>query len=268
VHSRQTTEMSFSRRSGHRPPPPQRVVRDQAPDRLRLTLLEILVNNNSAVEAYRQVSRTLGQLPDPQIWGDSYARPRLEEMIRDAHWYEVFDLLEEAADGRDVDAVNECLEACGLAYEMGNDSQIADWEPEARELQLQGVENDALTVLSGRFEPVRLQYERALTALTGRPSDPEVAVAEALNALEAVVTIVTGKTQLAAGLDALYAGSPPWTKALSSSLKSLHGYASQLPGARHGRHKHSDVEMEEARCVVRCAGAAIVMITSQRRARP
>jgi hypothetical protein len=119
------------------------------------------------------------------------------------------------------------------------------------------VVDDALSVadLDGRFRTVIGQYQKAVTALEGRPPDLEKAVAEAVNAVEGAVTVITGEKTLSKGLRQLMPSRS--RRALLDTINQLHNYASAVPGARHGAHAPSGLSDPEARYVVRAAGSAL-----------
>ena len=48
-------------------------------------------------------------------------------------------------------------------------------------------------------------------------------------------------------------------------MKTLYGYSSTVPGARHGEHETVDIQFPEAAFVVRSAGAAIAMLIAEHR---
>jgi len=181
-------------------------------------------------------------------------------------WYEVFDLLEAHAGSVGAQRVNDSFVRTGLAYEM-IDNRISLYDPESDELGIGGDEDFATKVLVEEFAPVAAQYGRALTALRGRPSDPEKAIGEALGAVEAVVRILGGKPEFSANVDKLVGQGQPWKGALAASIKSLYGYASQVPGARHGRYEEPVVAIEEATMVVRMCGATIAYLAGMDRVR-
>jgi hypothetical protein len=89
--------------------------------------------------------------------------------------------------------------------------------------------------------------------------DLEKAVSESVGALEGVARIITGQKDFGKAVDAALSGREG-AGALGASLKALYGYASQLPGARHGRHSEPDVTIADARVVVRMAGSAIAYL--------
>ena len=47
---------------------------------------------------------------------------------------------------------------------------------------------------------------------------------------------------------------------MAQSLKSLYGWASQVPGARHGRHSEPDLTFADARYAVRMSVVAIAYL--------
>jgi hypothetical protein len=239
---------------------------------LRAFLRSALLKDLGLVGAYEALCDQAGLVPDGGVlsWGANDARPEVSRLVENLDWPDVYEVLENLAHGlarpeRWASEVNDVLARCGLAYEMDEDGNIVLWDPEGEELGVAGDEQEALGVLDGSLRPARRQYERALDALHRRPSEPETAVSEAFGALEAMVHIVTGEKDFGPAIDSVFPGSEGWTKALAKSLKSLHGYASQLPGARHGRHKDPAAEIQEALYTVRACGAAIAYIAYLRR---
>jgi hypothetical protein len=261
---------SFASRHGYQRDLPDRDVVEEAPQRLRSLLHESLLREFGAVGAYRKLCKQAGIVPERSVlsWGAKDALPEVAGMVDYLDWIDVFELLEELARTRDLDPeeVNEAFIRCGLAYEMKEEGEIHLWDPEGAELGVAGDEYEPLEVLDREFKPARKQYQRALKAIHGRPSDPEKAISEAFGALEAVGRIATGERTFARAVDALFNEGEDWTKALVKSINALHGYASQLPGARHGRHRDAALDLEEALYVVRACGAAIAYIAYRHRA--
>jgi hypothetical protein len=258
---------TFRERHGYKVGSPARDLLEDAPPRLRAFLRESLIEDLGMVGAYEALCNQADIVPDGSVlsWGANDARPEVSRLVEYLEWPDVFQMLEDLAGGRSrperwAPDVNEVLARCGLAYEMNEDGEIDLWDPEGEELGTAGDEQEALGVLEGAFMPAQRQYRRALDALHGRPSDPEKAISEAFGALEAVTHIATGEKNFGPAIDSIFSGAEGWTKALAQSLKNLHGYASQLPGARHGRHKDPAAEIQEALYAVRACGAAIAYI--------
>lgn len=253
---------SFSRRHGYRRPLPERDVVEDAPEPVRALLRRMMLDEWGALAAYRQMCEVLGEVPDADVWSDQGAASYVDHKLGRLEWFEVFDLLEEVSSGVDDDDVNAVFARAGLAYQMV-DGQIQLLDPEGDALEISGTEHDALSHLKAEYSAVRTQYQRALDALHGRPPDLERAVAEAVNALEAVARVSSGKKDFGKAIDASLDGRPH-AGALAATLKALYGWASQLPGARHGRHEEPDITYEDAFLAVRLAGAAIAyLITSE-----
>ena len=87
-----------------------------------------------------------------------------------------------------------------------------------------------------------------------------------MNALEAVLKVITGRSDASLGAVATELTrdpKAPWRNSLGASLKSLYGYSSQVPGARHGQYIDAEVTPAEAALVVRMCGAAIVYFIDQ-----
>lgn len=240
----------------------------EAPPRLRALLRETVTEEFGLVTAYQELCDLAGQTAD-DIWSPDWAAPRVREITDNMSWELVFLALEKYAPrpSRGLDAfeskVNEVLAREGLAYEMVH-GEFVPFDPECRDLGL-ATENP---VEGEEFLPVRRQYQRALDALHARPTDHLAAIRESLNALEAVgrILIEKPKASLGEAMDKLL-GDAPHRKALAATMKSLYGYASTVPGARHGEHETVEIGYAEAAFVVRASGAAIAMLLGEHRER-
>jgi hypothetical protein len=86
----------------------------------------------------------------------------------------------------------------------------------------------------------------------------ELAVAQAVNALESVVLVVSGKKSIDEGLKAVL---PAGERApLRQAINQLHNYGSAMPQVRHGSRKLSILSAAEARAACRAVAVWIVML--------
>lgn len=251
--------MKFSERNQIKQKYPARDTYEEAPERVR-GLLDRLVHEGDVYGAYVRLCEVMGRMPDSNIWGASYASPEVRWMIERLEWWQVFDMLEEVAEGNSHldQVVNEAFALSGLAYEMV-DGSIYTLDEAGDLLEITGEESATVQRLAGKYSPARKQFEKALEGLHGRPMDLEKAISESVGALEGVARIITGQKDFGKAVDAALSGRAG-AGALGASLKALYGYASQLPGARHGRHSEPDVTIADARVVVRMAGSAIAYL--------
>lgn len=260
----------FSRRNNYRRTQP-RTLEEIAPRRVRYELRDILIDRLGAVDAHKKICDVM-YLDDDGVFSADWAEPRIKENLEAMDWYLVYDLLEELAEGihyRNVEGyhekVNTALAEAGVVYEL-RDGIIERLDEVGEALEVRHDEDSAVDVLTGEFKPVQEQYEKALSALHGRPADAKAAIRESLNALEAVTRIITGKdkSQLGDCLTAIYGkDAADHHKALAASLRSLYGYASSIPGARHGQHADVEVSFQEALLAVRMSGAAIAFLVTE-----
>lgn len=247
-----------------------RTLEEVAPSRIRYELKDVLVDQLGTVAAHRKICEFM-YVDDEGVFSADWAEPRIKENLESMEWFQVYDLIEDAAEGlhpgearKFHDAFNTAFAEAGVAYEL-RDGLVERLDEASVSLGIRHDEDNALDLVSGRFHPVKEQYEKALQALHARPVDPKGAIRESLNALEAVTRIITGKdkSQLGECLTAIYGrNTTDHHKALAASLKSLYGYASSIPGVRHGQHAEVDVSYEEALLAVRMSGAAISFLVT------
>lgn len=257
----------FSERNNFRRARP-RTLEAAAPERIRQELRSILVERHGEVNAYQELCQALYLTAD-EVWSADWACPRLDAVLKEMEWYEVYDLLEREYEAVDLmvadefqDRVNTAFAEAGVVYEF-REGYVERLDQPGELLGIQHNEESALDLLKGRFRPVHEQYRKALSALHGHPADYKAAVREALNAVEAVSQIITGKTKGSLGdcMNVLFGPTASdYEKAFASSLKSLYGYASQVPGARHGQHTDVTLSFDESLLAVRVSGAAIAFL--------
>lgn len=250
--------------------PPDRTRVEVAPPSLRTFLRNAAVEQYGLKGGYRWVCDTLGVEPRDD-WTASYIEDSLREEVQSATWVQVFDLLEKLAPSRRSDVeqygqrLEELLSREGLAYTFVS-GEFEAYDPALAELGVDKLASETLGILRGALAPAGEQYGRALQALHGRPSDRPGAVRESVNALEAAAKILaqTPSASFGGALDELFRDrNAPHEKALRSGLKSLYGYASTLPGARHGQHENVRISHAEAALIVNLMGSSLAYIVSE-----
>lgn len=261
--------MSFSDRIRATPDLPARNKTEQAPEDLRSVLLDALLDEFGWLGAYKVLCAKIHRVPDPGIWGSNFAESPAKDILLTLKWYEVFDLLEDHADPKEV---NASFERTGLAYEMiqgRRSNSIEPHDPEGEELEVKDIPDLAEDVLSGKFSEPGEQWGRALAELRGRPARPTIVISEAIGALEGVVRILSDEKDFGAGINSVLTGpgKDKWNGSMAASIRAMYGYASQVPGARHGQWSKPGVKMAEAEFVVRFCGSTIAFLLSEERLR-
>lgn len=233
----------------------------------------LAATGRAPLAAYRGLCEHTQQLPDANIWSDSYADESARAILDQMSWIDVYEALEEEfsnARGQarsDIErAVNRALSRSGIAYEM-RDGWFEFYEPVASEFETRHDEDEALASLTDEFESVRKQYLNALRNLRSKPANLEGAVADALNALEGVAKIVAERPQATLSDVArnLFPGSPGYHAPLRQAIDKLYAYSNQLPGSRHGRYAEPEIAHAETVMVVRTAGAIITFLVTLHR---
>lgn len=257
------SSMSLESRLGVASRQPDRTIVEHAPQVLRRFLREHLAGSLGPKGALTVVGAELDE--DTSDYNSpSWVANRLDELMADLDWLSVYRLLEEHRPSRRSLAaydteVNVVLARAGVAYEMV-EGEFHRLDETGAAFGVAGGERDALEVLVGRFKPAREHYLLAVRALDAIPARPKDAIRESVNALEGVLKIITGRKSVSLGDAAseLVRDTTDWRNALGASLKSLYGYVSSVPGARHSSYTDAEVSNDEAALVVRMCGAAIV----------
>lgn len=255
--------MSLESRLGVTPRQPDRTIVGHAPQLVRRFLREHLDGSLGQKGALTVVGAELDE--DTSDYNSpSWVAQKLDSLMADLDWLSVYRLLEEHRPSRRGLAaynieVNAVLARAGVAYEMA-DGAFRRLDETGAEFGVAGGERDALGVMVGQFKPAREQYLLAVQAIDAIPARPKDAIRESVNALEAVLKIITGRKSVSLGDAAseLVRDTTDWRNALGASLKSLYGYVSSVPGARHSSYIDAEVSSDEAALVVRMCGAAIV----------
>lgn len=266
--------MSFADRFGYARPEPPRTQVERDSDALRIVLWNAVSNDGkSSLAAYRGLCEHTDQLPDSNVWSDSYADESARLILDQMTWIDVYEALEkEVSSARGQvrsklqSAINQALSRSGIAYEM-RDGRFEFYEPVAKEFETRHDEDEAVASLTDEFEPVRKQYLNALRNLRSMPANLEGAVADAINALEAVAKIVEGKPHATLSDVArnLFPDSPGYHGPLRVAIEKLYAYSNQLPGGRHGRYAEPEIAYAETAMVVRIAGAIITFLVTLHR---
>ncbi len=196
-------------------------------------------------------------VPTPTDWGHD-ARQWIHGEIQRLDAKHVYEFIQSLAGGGSPsldERVNKALASGDIDIEM-IDGTFIRREDVADELGVCDVADEPTSLLHGRFSPARQQWEQSRQALADRTY--EVAVQQAVNALESVVRIASGKGKISDGLKKLF---PTGERGpLADAINQLHNYGSAMPGVRHGGSKMSDLTPTEARGVCRAAAVWISMI--------
>lgn len=251
--------MSFAERYGPKVEPEPRVIRDEAPGAVRRLLLDLLegIDDYDVGDAYDVLKSYFNEVPK-DTWGQE-RRDWVVLTVDRMDWTAVYDLIEKVARPYDhEEKVNAVFAEAGIAFEYYG-GEIHPYQPEADELEVADAEFavEAAPDPHGAFKPAIEQMKKANVALAKRPPDLESAVAQAVNALEGTVKVITGENNLSAGLKKLYSGN---RTTLAKSMEQLFNYGSAVPGARHGAHAASNLNEHEARYAVRNAASAMAYL--------
>jgi hypothetical protein len=274
------TGAPFSRRFGYRSAEPEITIREDAPDWLRLELVEIAGELGLSAALMRKIAcRTLFVAPNPDNWSEGNVRGEVVELLSGCEWYSVYDIAEELyaaleergrplwqkPTGGDGEAaaqyqhrLNQAFRDGGIGWQMQNGKiMFRGSEP------FEAVTRQASDTLEEHGRPAAArEIHEALGDLSRRPKpDVSGAIQHAMAALECVASDLAGQSSDTLG-ELLKRHSqqigiiPP----LDQALIKLWGYASE-----RGRHLREGREpsFEEAELVVSVAASASVYLSKK-----
>lgn len=276
-----TDAAPFSRRFGYRSSEPEITIREDAPDWLRLALVEIAGELGLSAALMRKIAcRTLFVAPNPDNWSEGNVWGEVVELLSGCEWYSVYDIAEalyeelEKSPGRppwqkrtggDGEAAAQYEDRLNQAFRDGG----VGWQMQKGKITVRGSEpfeavtrqaSDALGE-QGRSTAAREIHE-ALGDLSRRPKpDVSGAIQHAMAALECAMRDLSGENSATLGdLLKRHGQALGIVPPLDQALIKLWGYASE-----RGRHLREGREpgFEEAELVVGVAAAASVYLSKR-----
>jgi hypothetical protein len=228
----------------------------KAPPGLRRVLQDLVEDADPEDGGPVVVLARLQNVPTPSDWGNDAAL-WIRNEVRRLDSKRVYEFTESLIGGnsRFDRRVNDALAGAHIDLEM-IDGVFQQQDAAADEFEVRDAVQAPVPLLQGRFSPARQQWEESRQALTDRKY--ELAVQQAVNALESVVRVISGASKISAGLKKLF---PTGERSpLVDAINQLHNYGSAMPGVRHGGQKLSNLTAAEARGVCRAAAVWIVML--------
>lgn len=194
--------------------------------------------------------------PTPSAWGNDlrfWVQTKIERLDPERVYRFVQDLGEGSS--RQDRRVSDALASADVAIEM-IDGRFYAVDEAAEELDVLAAATEPAPLLHGRYAAAKQPWDDSLRAMSERRH--ELAVAQAVNALESVVLLVSGRRSIDDGLKKIF---PTGERApLRQAVNQLHNYGSAMPQVRHGSGKLSSLTAAEARGVTRAAAVWIVML--------
>lgn len=271
-------QLPFSSRNNYRGEPPEISIREDAPEQLRVTVIEAAKALGLSAGAFRTVvCRVLRVRPNTSgNWSPGNVWMEVEDLVYSCDWFKVYDLIEtlynelrsgdlETGQGgigraeRFAEEINQTLIDNGIGWQIVEGMVVTRGE-EAFEAAI-NVAKDALRE-SGRPTAAGHIYE-ALHALSRRP-DPNLsgAIYHAMGALEAVARDITGEGK--ATLGGILKHHPDLVPPpLDTALEKMWGYASNE--ARHVAEGRTPTR-EDAELVVTVAAAVCTYLARRPKA--
>lgn len=254
---------SFSDRFGYRGADAPITVREDAPEALRVALVQLGYEAGMGPDSMRSaICEVLLRRPDRNNWSAGNVEYEVEGLIDDADWYKVYDIAEKLY--RELQS-RDPFGATAVTYENRLNSFFREngigWEMQEGRIVARGSEAFGVTSrtaaqemeATGRSTAAREIHE-ALADISRRPNaDVTGAIQHAMAALECVAREVSGSTETLGKLVAKL-GLP---KPLDSAIEKLWGFASE-----QGRHirEGRNPRFEEAELVVTVASAVSVYL--------
>ena len=255
---------SFSRRNQYAGAAKEISIREDAPEGLRVTVLEAARSLGWGPSQLRRiVCATLRVRPDPGNWSDyPNVWEEVQALMYGCEWFKVYDIIEairaclaENGNATDfADEINAYFVEEGIGWQLV-DGQIVTRGTEAFEF----IVPTAVAALNDAGRPTAAGHlHEALQHLSRRPTaDLTGAIYHAMGALEAVARDLAGDPRAKLG-EVVRRNQGLLPRPLDTALSQLWGYASNE--ARHVREGH-EPNREEAELIVGLAAAMAPYLT-------
>lgn len=257
----------FSTRYGYRKSTD--LVYEDAPETVRVGLREILANMGwkRPSEQRRIICKALRRRPDENNWSDAPINFEVDRLIHGIEWYEFYDIcqriarMDEVVDFGYINQtgltifeyeLNKLLQEENIGYRM-TDGYIDKVGSQAFEEAV----GEALGNLQDpQFRAPLDQFQKALGFRNALPPDYPNAVKEAVNSVEGVLQIASGK--LGASLPSMLSElQPKLPSHFERIFKGVYGYGCASEGARHSGVGGPVPSAEDAEFIIHCSSAAI-----------
>lgn len=228
---------NFSKRHGYNAKEKEIVVREDAPEGLRLYILEVMYEIGLSAKALRTiVCRVLKVAPDEAgNWSDPNIRNEVRGHLTECEWFHVYDVIEafyrKLTSSHEMtryqEEINEYFRRNGIGWKL-QDGKVQVRGDETFEKSL----TTATKVLeSAKLHTANTEIKEALADLSRRPTpDLTGAIQHSLACLECVVREVAGNDNLTlVDLVKKYPGVIP--SPLDQAVTKIWGYTSE-----QGRH--------------------------------
>lgn len=215
--------------------------------------------------------KVLGKEPPGNPMGGPF-HYYIPEVVKQCHWYQCYDILEEIATitkeqlGQESleefsGGVNAILAREGMAWKLEQGKIVRRYNPIVEE-QIKKVH---MLLVAPEFTGPDEQFEKAVGHLSKRPNpDEENCVKDAVGAMEAVANIVAGSNNKQLN-DLLK--EEPFKSGIHTTIKQaiekLYAYRGAAPGASHGQVGPAVVGVEEAMWVLTTSAATILYFVSK-----
>lgn len=193
-------------------------------------------------------------------------------VMRQSHWYQVYDILEEVADvikeqlGEEEllefsQKINAILTGEGIVWKFEEGKIVRRYNAHVEEQ----VKKAQTLLVDPKFKGPDEQFAKAIEHLNRRPnSDEENCVKDAVGALEAVANIIAEKSgkQLNDLLkeEPFKSGIHP---TIVQSIEKLYAYRGAAPGAGHGQVGPAVIGIAEAMWVLTVSAATIIYLINK-----
>ena len=252
----------FSRRTHHARAAKKIMIREDAPETLRFTVLETPRNLGWLPTALRAViCRVLRVRPNANNWSDPNVWSEIQNLVYRCEWFKVYDIIEALYEEFDSyergyefeEEINAFFVEEGIGWQLSN-GQIVTRGQEAFET----VVNEAEKALESSKRPTAASHiHEALQDLSRRPKpDLPGAIYHAMGALECVARDLTCDKRTLGEVLKHHPDLLP--KPLGTAISQVWGYASNV--ARHVEEGR-EPNREEAELVVGLAAVVATYLT-------